>query len=131
MRRSIQTILTAISERLGVRKRRFMVECVEELPDQVKPTRLYAIGSGEPWLAAMECPCGCDGVIQLSLLEYDSPHWSLRVEPNGTGTITPSVWRTRDCRSHFFLRKGVIEWCDRTQVLEKRRFFGLLRAKGR
>jgi len=105
-----------------------MVEWVEELPDEVKSFRLYAVGSGEPWLAAVECPCGCHDVIQLSLLEYDSPRWSLHVEPDRTGTITPSVWRTRDCRSHFFLRKGVVEWCDRP---EKRRFFGLLRADDR
>ncbi|HTT25329.1 MAG TPA: DUF6527 family protein [Candidatus Sulfotelmatobacter sp.] len=93
-------------------RRRFRIVMVEELPDRLEKNKLYAIGAGTPWLAALRCPCGCDDIIQLSLLEYESPSWSLRLEKDGAPTLVPSVWRSQGCKSHFFLRQGVILWCD-------------------
>jgi len=74
---------------------------------------LYVIGNGSfPWAVAMLCPCGCGSVIQLSLLEADSPRWRLFIDHKGVPTLAPSVHRTRGCKSHFFLRAGQIDWCD-------------------
>ncbi|WP_436231260.1 DUF6527 family protein [Caballeronia sp. LjRoot29] len=59
----------------------------------------------------MICPCGCGEVIELNLLKQARPCWSAEEHPDGTISLVPSVWRQRGCRSHFFLRRGGIEWC--------------------
>jgi hypothetical protein len=87
-------------------------EYIVELPDKLKSRRLYVIGDPHPWAAAMLCPCGCGSVIQLSLLETDSPRWRLSVDRKGIPTLAPSVRRTKGCKSHFFLRAGQVDWCD-------------------
>jgi hypothetical protein len=84
---------------------------VDELPDSLAQRRLYLIGSGIPWSAALICPCGCGQVIHLSLLPDDSPSWAVSFDRDGLPTLSPSVWRTKGCRSHFFLRHGRIAWC--------------------
>lgn len=84
---------------------------VAELPEGLKNRRLYLIGADTPWSAALNCPCGCGAVIQLSLLQSDSPSWRVSVEKGQIPDLTPSVWRTKGCRSHFFLRHGEIIWC--------------------
>jgi hypothetical protein len=99
-------------ERFGIRQRRYRVVLADELPDAIRPFDLYAIGEGQPWLAVIQCPCGCGSIIQLSLLKYDSPRWSLYIESDGTGTLSPSIWRSQGCQSHFFVKKGKIVWCN-------------------
>ena len=101
-------------ERFGIGQRRYRVLFADELPDDISPFELHAIGRGQPWLAAFKCPCGCGSIIQLSLLTYDSPRWALNVENDGTGTLSPSVWRSQGCRSHFFVKRGMIIWCGNT-----------------
>lgn len=84
---------------------------VDELPDALQKRCLYLIGGTTPWAAAMLCPCGCGAVIQLSLLNNESPSWTVTFDRAGLPTLSPSVWRTQGCRSHFFLRCGSIVWC--------------------
>jgi len=84
---------------------------VEDIPDALQRRRLYVIGTGAPWSAAFLCPCGCGETIHVSLLPNDYPTWTLRFDRDGLPTLSPSVWRTAGCRSHFFLRQGAIEWC--------------------
>ena len=54
---------------------------VVELPDSPQRDRLYVIGSGTPWSAALLCPCGCGELIHLSLLVDDSPSWGDQFRP--------------------------------------------------
>jgi hypothetical protein len=89
---------------------------VDELPDSLQQRRLYIIGSDAPWAAAFLCPCGCGQVIHLSLLSDDSPSWSVSFNRDGLPTLFPSVWRTKGCRSHFFLKQGSIVWCQSEDV---------------
>ena len=96
--------------------RKFRIAETEELPDKLKKFTLYAIGEGSPWLAALQCPCGCGDIIQLTLLENESPRWSLRREKDGTATLFPSVWRSKGCQSHFVLKRGVIFWCSAKRI---------------
>ena len=91
---------------------RFRCVHVEEIPDGLKPRQLYLVGELKPWSAALLCPCGCKDVIQLSLLPNDSPMWTATSDRKGLPTLSPSVWRTTACRSHFFLRNGSIIWCN-------------------
>ena len=90
----------------------YQIMVAQELPDVLLPKILYLLSEAEPWQGAMLCPCGCKVLIQLSLLHQDSPHWRFIREFNGTPTITPSIRRTTGCCSHFFLRYGMIIWCD-------------------
>jgi hypothetical protein len=90
----------------------YRTERVAELPEKLRDRRLYVMADPRPWAVAMLCPCGCRSVIQLSLLETDSPRWQLSVDRKGVPTLAPSVHRTRGCKSHFFLRAGRIDWCN-------------------
>lgn len=85
---------------------------VAELPDELEAKKVYVAGeNGFEWFAAMLCPCGCGATLHMSLIPGARPRWSLTVHKDGTLTIHPSVWRLKDCRSHFFLRRGLIVWC--------------------
>lgn len=100
----------------GAKKRKpavYRTEHFAELPEKLQNDRLYVIGNESfPWAVVMLCPCGCGAVIQLSLLETDSPRWRLAVDRKDLATLSPSVHRTKGCKSHFFLRAGQIAWCD-------------------
>jgi hypothetical protein len=85
---------------------------VEELPDELDAKSLYVVGEGGyRWYAAMLCPCGCGATLHMNLLPESRPRWRLTEHRDGTATLHPSVWRTKDCRSHFFVRRGLIDWC--------------------
>jgi hypothetical protein len=43
-------------------------------------------------------------------LKQERPSWNIRRHPDGTVTVTPSVWRTKGCGSHFIIRKSRIHW---------------------
>lgn len=59
------------------------------------------------------CPCGCDARTELLLAAGPETYWSLVQGPHGT-SLSPSVWRTSGCRSHYFVRNSAIIWCDST-----------------
>jgi len=83
----------------------------EDPPDTLEAGVVYLIGrSDAPWCAAMLCPCGCDADIRLSLIATDSPRWKAKRSSGGSVTIYPSVWRTKGCRSHFYIFKGRVIW---------------------
>ena len=91
----------------------FATLTVDDLPDVLAPKRLYLVGEGAcPWSAALLCPCGCEATIQLSLLPKDEPRWRAVRHFSGSVSLRPSVWRTRGCRSHFFLRRGRVVWAS-------------------
>lgn len=91
----------------------YAVEMVEELPDRLVQKVLYVAGeNGHLWFAAMICPCGCGETLQLGLLKDARPRWSVNLENGKLPTLQPSVWRQVGCRSHFFLTRGRIIWCE-------------------
>lgn len=86
---------------------------VEDLPDALESKIVYLVGEGDYlWFAAMLCPCGCGETLHMSLLPDSHPKWKLLRHDDGTVSLHPSVWRTKGCRSHFFLRNGMIVWCE-------------------
>ena len=108
--RSLLRLWWRLVERSGLRPG-FATLTVDDLPDALAPERLYLVGEDTgPWSAALLCPCGCEATIQLSLLPDDEPSWRAVRHFNGSVSLRPSVWRTRGCRSHFFLRRGRIVW---------------------
>ena len=108
--RSLLRLWWCLVERSGLRPG-FATRTVDDLPDVLAPERLYLVGDDAcPWSAALLCPCGCEATIQLSLLPGDKPSWRAVRHFSGSVSLRPSVWRTRGCRSHFFLRRGRIVW---------------------
>lgn len=79
-------------------------------PGAVEANKIYIVGNAQfqKW-AIMQCPCGCNEQLTLSLMKKHRPNWDVDVTNQKT-TLSPSVWKNEGCRSHFFLRKGKIEW---------------------
>jgi len=116
MKNLFQGFRDRIRETIAAALRRtptYAIERSRELPDRLKPRKIYLLGTPEPWSAALLCPCGCQQTIQISLLKNDSPSWRLRLNKRGQPSLSPSVWRKKGCRSHFFLTSGRIIWCPR------------------
>jgi hypothetical protein len=83
----------------------------EELPDALADQTIYLIGQpNAPWLITFKCPCGCNKIIHLNLLKEADPCWSYRITSKKKIHISPSVWRTNGCKSHFFIRGSKIDW---------------------
>lgn len=86
-----------------------------EQPDKLKKNCIYVIGeNGFNWFVVISCPCGCKEVIQLNLLKESKPVWDLIQHPDRSISLSPSVWRKRGCKSHFFFREGKVVWCNQT-----------------
>ena len=85
----------------------------DELPSDLPPIDLVVAREDETlWSAGMLCPCGCGRRLEVMLLPGVKPRWDLAVDDQNRPTLLPSVWVSDGCRSHFWLRKGVIEWCN-------------------
>ena len=86
---------------------------VVDFPERFRAKDVYLVGeNGRFWCTALLCPCRCGEVIQLNLVGGTRPVWSVELEPDTHYvTLRPSVWRTVGCRSHFILRRGLVQWC--------------------
>jgi hypothetical protein len=91
------------------------------LPEIFDERTIYVIGKPEPWLVAFNCPCGCNSIIQLNLLQNAKPKWRLLENSKGRITISPSVWRTEGCKSHFFVRKSKIDWVGSRRKVKRKK----------
>ena len=111
MKRFFTKLFSHLLEWLGFEPARYKIARVTESPNELSAYVLYAIGEDKPWLVTLLCPCGCGDALQLSLIEQDSPHWSLTLMRRKYPTLTPSVWRTKGCRAHFVLKAGRVYWC--------------------
>lgn len=101
-----------LARRRSTRPTVYDAERVVDFPDALKPLTIYLAGEdGHLWGAALLCPCGCGERIELNLLQQVRPCWTMESHVNGTVTLTPSVWRQKGCRSHFFIRVGRVDWC--------------------
>lgn len=90
---------------------RLEVTRTAEVPATLRRGVLALVGEDqEPWAAVLICPCGCDARTELLLAPGAETFWRLSQGRAGT-TLTPSVWRTSGCRSHYFIRDSTIVWC--------------------
>ena len=80
---------------------------IEYLPNDLEPGVLYV--SEEFGIAGHLCPCGCKTKIMTPL---DPSEWSFK-ELNNKPTLFPSIgnWQL-PCKSHYWIREGMIEWSD-------------------
>jgi uncharacterized protein DUF6527 len=67
---------------------------------------------GEDWSVGLRCPCGCGQRLEMMVLEGVNPRWDVTLDARGRPTLHPSVWLRQGCRSHFWVRKGKIVWCE-------------------
>ncbi|HVV41961.1 MAG TPA: DUF6527 family protein [Nitrobacter sp.] len=85
----------------------------DSLPARLPRRDLVLAREGdEDWCVGMRCPCGCGRTIELLLVKEAKPRWDLHTDPSGRPSLKPSVWLKTGCRSHFWLRRGRVEWCD-------------------
>jgi hypothetical protein len=106
-----------ILQELLFNKNRKRYETVEvfESPLYPKSKIIYVISEGAQQLhATLSCPCGCLRIIHLNLLNDPDPFWRIRIGKNGYATISPSIWLTEGCKSHFFIRRGKVAWVKNT-----------------
>jgi hypothetical protein len=66
-------------------------------------------GGKDRWVH-MLCPCECGEVISLNLMTSQRPCWTVTRHEDGTVSVYPSVDKTTGCKSHFFIRRSMIEW---------------------
>tara|TARA_R110002020_G_scaffold69730_9_gene181452 strand:- start:25466 stop:25798 length:333 start_codon:yes stop_codon:yes gene_type:complete len=93
--------------------RRLLVVQGDSLPDGLPSRDIVLVrDDGDDWSVGMRCPCGCGDTIELMVLEEARPRWDITVDSARRPTLHPSVWRKTGCRSHFWLRRGRIHWCD-------------------
>lgn len=82
------------------------------LPRDLKKRTVYIVAEdGFDEQAAMLCPCGCRRTLHMNLLTDERPCWQVTKHQNGTISLRPSVWRKKDCGSHFWFTCGRVEWC--------------------
>lgn len=90
----------------------FRLFACDDEPELLSAGVLYLVGpSPHQWKATLLCPCGCDEQIDLNLMADTKPRWKCTISSAGRVTMHPSVWRTRGCRSHFWIREGNVVWC--------------------
>ena len=84
---------------------------VTEEPEIPHSDSIYLIGNpGYIWLAALQCPCGCGAIIKLNLLSDVRPSWKYKQHLDSTVSLYPSIDRIYGCKSHFWVKKGLIKW---------------------
>ena len=85
----------------------------ESLPPKLQKRVLYLVQEdGFAEQAAMLCPCGKGHSLHMNLIPDEHPYWTLQQHEDGTASLHPSVWRKKDCRSHFWFKRGKVYWCD-------------------
>lgn len=99
-------------DRYGPRRGLQIVEG-DSLPARLPRRDLVLAREGEEdWCVGMRCPCGCGQGIELLLVKEAKPRWDISVDPSELPSLKPSVWLQTGCKSHFWLRRGRVEWCD-------------------
>lgn len=79
--------------------------------NSIKANCIYIVGNEQyqKW-AYLLCPCGCGDIIMLSLNQKSSPSWQLSINELNNPTLYPSIHRTSNCQSHFWLTNGKVIW---------------------
>lgn len=89
----------------------YELSVVNDLQDTYEYGKLYLIGHRNRfWKCAFHCPCGCGELLELLLLKEVSPHWSIEFSDESHVNIYPSIWKSKGCKSHFFIRSNRIIW---------------------
>lgn len=112
IQRPFRWLWSIVSGEWKRRRSQYRVDEVAEVPEPLAAKTIYLVGErGHLWHVVMLCPCGCQAALYLSALKDDRPRWEVLLDADGAISLSPSVWRQVGCRSHFFVKRGAIEWC--------------------
>jgi len=101
-------------------KPKYQFRFLEESPKKISKNTIYIIGdSKNPWVLIFKCPCGCKDVIHLNLLREAEPNWKFRISFQNRISISPSIYRTIGCHSHFHIKDGRVNWARRHKTDKK------------
>jgi len=100
--------------RIGLLRADLLTRVTDRVPadDEVRTGELVVVESDgfRKW-ACMKCPGGCGVKISLSLNANRRPRWRVAGDWFGRPSIEPSVHQMNECRCHFWVRGGRVEWC--------------------
>lgn len=109
--------LTDLGTHLVGGRKKLRIKSVNTHPiGEQLPARLIFVvrGGGVGKWAYLHCPCGCNNIIRLSLMKTHKPRWRIQSTFFGSATIFPSVRCNDGCYSHFWVRRGHVDWCADT-----------------
>lgn len=85
--------------------------------DNIETGWIYVVGGkGYQKWAYFRCPKHDAEIIKLSLMPNHRPRWAIHIDFIERPTITPSVRQLDGSFSHFWLKKGQVEWCSDSGV---------------
>lgn len=112
LKKFINWVLRLFKFKKGSLAESYKLIIVSELPETPKEKVLYIEGNeilNDFWYALLKCPCGCKENIMLNLMEDAEPCWKVTLNDSNF-SVSPSIWRTKNCKSHFWLRDKKIIW---------------------
>lgn len=117
LKKTLNILLSFFSRKQASRSddisNKFDLAFVSEIPSELKENTLYVEGDIKKMdylYASFKCPCGCGDELLLNLIEDVKPCWQVVLSEDNNFSITPSVWREVNCKSHFWLRNSKIIW---------------------
>ncbi len=75
-------------------------------PEQLEIGKVYFY---KEWSISVHlCPCGCGDKVYLPFKETNvsGEYWGL-----SSNTFTPSIFKRLGCKSHYFIKNGLVQWC--------------------
>jgi len=89
-------------------------------PDQIVPGEMTIVRDGVNKWACFRCPGGCGEKIKLSLNQKRRPRWTVTPDCLNRPTVSPSIRQLNECRCHFWIRQGRVDWCKDSGYPQKR-----------
>jgi hypothetical protein len=83
----------------------------EALPKKLRRRTIYVVQEDGFQEGGNALPLRVWLGFAMNLLRDERPCWNVIYHENGTVTLHPSVWRKKDCGSHFWFRRGRVDWC--------------------
>lgn len=113
--RTVVDILIRALQALGFFHTDLVSRVTDRMPldSEVKEGELVIVKNGglQKW-ACLKCPGGCGLKIALSLNRERRPRWRVWRDWVGRPSVEPSVHQKNNCRCHFWIRRGQIQWCS-------------------
>jgi hypothetical protein len=91
----------------------YNVKWVEQRPreNDITAKTIFIVGTKKnPKWAMMKCPCGCGDSINICLMKGHYLNWKIGFDKLKRISFSPSIRKLDNCKSHFFIIKGSINW---------------------